>query len=48
MRNLTKPAGYTQLRFLTQWDHAKVPKDEQVKYELILSPIQLKNLKDLL
>ena len=48
MRQVSNPAGHTHLRFLTQWDHAKVPKEEQVKFEIILSPNQIKNLKDLL
>jgi len=48
LREVVKPEGYTQIRFLTEWDHARRDGSAQVQHEIILSPIQLKNLKDLL
>jgi hypothetical protein len=43
-----QPAGYSELKFSTEWDGARRDGSEQVQYRLLLSPLQLKNLKDLL
>jgi hypothetical protein len=42
------PKGYVELKFSTEWDHARRDGSEQVQYRLVLSPLQIKNLKDLL
>jgi len=42
------PAGYSELKFSTEWDRARRDGSEQVQYRVLLSPSQLKNLKDLL
>ena len=46
--DVTKPVGHVQIRFLTEWDHARRDGSEQVQYSVTLSREQLKNLKDLL
>jgi hypothetical protein len=46
--NITRPAGHVQVKFLTEWDHARRDGTEQVQYSVTLSRAQLKNLKDLL
>ena len=43
-----RPAGYSELKFSTEWDGARRDGSEQVQYRVVLSPLQLKNLKDLL
>ena len=48
IRDVMRPKGYKQIRFSTEWDHARRDGSEQVQYTLLLSPAQLKNLKDLL
>lgn len=48
IRNVVRPRGYKQIRFLTEWDNARRDGSAQVQFELTLSPSQLKNLKDLL
>lgn len=48
IRNVTRPHGYKQIRFLTEWDGARRDGSEQVQFEMTLSPTQLANLKDLL
>lgn len=48
LRKVAKPEGHTQVRFLTEWDNARRDGSEQVQFEILLSPDQLKNLKDLL
>ena len=48
LREVLRPKGHVQIRFLTEWEHAKRDGSEQLQYELVLSPSQLKNLKDLL
>lgn len=45
---LKRPAGYSELKFSTEWDGARRDGSEQIQYRLVLSPLQLKNLKDLL
>lgn len=47
IRDVSRPAGYKQIRFMTEWDYARRDGSAQVQYELILSPAQLANLKDL-
>lgn len=42
------PRGYKHLKITTQWTNAKNPEDEQKKFDLLLSPAALNNLKDLL
>lgn len=42
------PEGYTMLKITTQWDNAKNPEDEQVKFTQILSSTALNNLYQLL
>jgi len=46
--NITRPAGHVQVKFLTEWDHARRDGTEQVQYSVTLSRAQLKNLRDLL
>ena len=46
--NIARPAGHVQLKFSTEWDHARRDGTEQVQYSVTLSRAQLKNLKDLL
>jgi len=46
--DITKPADHVQIRFLTEWDHARRDGTEQVQYSVTLSRAQLKNLKDVL
>ena len=48
VRDVLKPRGYKQIRFITEWDHARRDGSEQVQFEMLLSEAQLKNLKDLL
>lgn len=48
IRSIMRPQGYKQIRFLTEWDNARRDGGAQVQFELTLSPLQLKNLKDLL
>jgi hypothetical protein len=45
---VAKPVGHVQVKFSTEWDHARRDGTEQVQYSLILSAAQLKNLRDLL
>jgi hypothetical protein len=42
------PAGYHSLRITTQWETAKDPGAEQVKFNMLLSPDALTKLKELL
>ncbi len=48
VKSVQRPAGYSELKFSTEWDGARRDGSEQVQYRLLLSPSQLKNLKDLL
>lgn len=48
IRDIVKPAGHKQIRFLTEWDGARRDGSAQVQFELVLSPSQVANLKDLL
>ena len=48
VRSVKRPAGYVELKFSTEWEGARRDGSEQVQYRLLLSTLQLKNLKDLL
>jgi hypothetical protein len=48
IKNVMSPTGYKQIKFSSEWDHARRDGSEQVQYTLVLSPTQLKNLKDIL
>jgi hypothetical protein len=45
---MTYPAGHTQLKFTTEWDHARRDGSEQVQFEIFLSQQELANFKDML
>lgn len=42
------PDGYQELKITTQWETARNPTEEQVKYTLLLSPNALNNLRQLI
>ncbi len=42
------PAGYYTLKIATQWETARNPVEEQVKFTMLLSPDALNNLRDLI
>ena len=48
VRSVKRPAGYSEVKFSTEWDGARRDGSEQVQYRVVLSPSELKNLKDLL
>ncbi len=48
IRSVIHPQGYSELKFSTEWDGARRDGSEQIQYRLLLSPLELKNLKDLL
>jgi hypothetical protein len=48
VKPMLHPAGYMELKFSTEWEHARRDGSEQVQYRVVLSPLQVKNLKDLL
>jgi hypothetical protein len=48
IKDVMRPTGYKQIKFSSEWDHARRDGSEQVQYTLVLSPTQLKNLKDIL
>ena len=48
INKVTRPEGYVELKFSTEWDGARRDGSEQVQYRVVLSPLELKNLKDLL
>ena len=48
IRSVIHPEGYSELKFSTEWDGARRDGSEQIQYRLLLSPLELKNLKDLL
>ena len=48
IKDVMRPNGYKQIKFSSEWDRARRDGSEQVQYTLVLSPIQLKNLKDIL
>jgi hypothetical protein len=46
--DVSKPQNHVQIRFLTEWDHARRDGSEQVQYSMILSSEQRQILKELL
>ena len=48
VKPMLHPVGYMELKFSTEWEHARRDGSEQVQYRVVLSPLQVKNLKDLL
>jgi hypothetical protein len=48
IKTVKRPGGYSELKFSTEWDGARRDGSEQVQYRVVLSPSELKNLKDLL
>jgi hypothetical protein len=48
INKVTRPKGYIELKFSTEWDGARRDGSEQVQYRMVLSPLEIKNLKDLL
>ena len=48
VKSVPHPTGYVELKFSTEWDHARRDGSEQIKYRLLLSQSELKNLKDIL
>jgi len=42
------PEGYYSLRITSQWETAKDPKAEQVRFTMLLSPDALNNLRTLI
>lgn len=40
--------GNVHVKFLTKWEKAKNPEEEQTKFQMILSPQELENLRSLL
>jgi hypothetical protein len=48
IKSVLHPQGYSELKFSTEWVGARRDGREQIQYRLLLSPLQLKNLKELL
>jgi hypothetical protein len=48
IKDCARPRGYKQIQFTTEWDGARRDGSERVQFELVLSPVELANLKDLL
>jgi hypothetical protein len=48
INKVTRPKDHVELKFSTEWDGARRDGSEQVQYRMVLSPLELKNLKDLL
>lgn len=42
------PAGYHALKVTSQWETAKDPEAEQVRFTMLLSPDALNNLRNLI
>jgi len=42
------PAGYFNLKVTSQWETAKDPEAEQVRFNILLSPDALNNLRTLI
>jgi hypothetical protein len=42
------PTGYYSLKITSQWETAKDPEAEQVKFNMLLSPDALDNLRELI
>jgi hypothetical protein len=45
---VTHPTGYHSLRITSQWETAKDPEAEQVRFSMLLSPDALNNLRTLI
>jgi hypothetical protein len=45
---VTHPTGYYSLRITSQWETAKDPEAEQVRFSMLLSPDALNNLRTLI
>lgn len=48
VRDCSRPSGYKQIRFTTEWDGARRDGSEQVQFEIILSNNQVEKFKQLL
>ena len=46
--SVNHPAGYHSLRITSQWETAKDPEAEQVRFTMLLSPDALNNLRMLI
>lgn len=42
------PEGYKYLKITSTYERAKMPNDERTRFEMLLSPESLENLKDIL
>lgn len=42
------PVGYYSLKITSQWETAKDPEAEQVKFSMLLSPTAISKLRDLI
>lgn len=45
---MNHPEGYQRLKITSQWETAKDPEAEQVRFTMILSPDALNNLRQLI
>lgn len=45
---VTHPDGYHSLKITSQWETAKDPDAEQVRFTMLLSPDSLNNLRNLI
>ena len=48
VRTAVRPDNTHQLRFLSQYDHSGDPEESRVKFEIILTNSELKDLADLI
>lgn len=46
--SVNHPEGYYNLRITSQWETAKNPNEEQIRYNMLLSPDALNNLRTLI
>ena len=46
--SVQNPQGYYSLRITSQWETAKDPEAEQVRFTMLLSPDALNNLRTLI
>ena len=44
--SVNEPAGYKFLKITSQWDNAKLPDEEQKKFEMLMSPAALAEFKN--
>jgi len=42
------PVGYYSLQITSQWETAKNPEEEQIRFTMLLSPDALNNLRSLI